>query len=239
MGGNSSATHAGSTTARILVVEDDKSIVDAIAYRLALERFDVDVARDGESALQVVFDDYDVIVLDLMLPELSGLEVCRRVRVESIVPILILTARAAVSDRVLGLEAGADDYLTKPFANTELVGRIRAMLRRRELERSIRRPTERSVGDLRLDLSQQELRIGGRRIDLTQSEFRLLALLAEAPDRVFTRREIVEHLWRSSHVGDARTCDVHIKNLRRKIEHDPSRPERLITVRGAGYVLRS
>lgn len=222
---------------RILLVEDEPSIAESVAFTLGSEGFQVEVLADGESALQVPIETYDVIILDQMLPKLSGLEVCRRIRARSIVPILILTARTAELDRVLGLDAGADDYITKPFSTAELFSRVRAVLRRRAMERSVIE-ARRVVGDLELDLSSQELRIGERLIDLTQSEFRLLALLGAAPGRVFSRREIVEHLWHSSHVGDERTCDVHVKNLRRKIERNPARPTRLLTVRGVGYLLQ-
>ncbi|HZP72209.1 MAG TPA: response regulator transcription factor [Gaiellaceae bacterium] len=223
---------------RILVVEDEAAIADAVAYQLTGEGFNVHVVSDGESALRVAFDDFDLIVLDQMLPKLSSLEVCRRVRSRSIVPILILTARTGELDRVLGLDAGADDYVTKPFSSAELVSRIRAILRRRDVERSTQHTTL-VVGDLELDLSREELTVEGRPVELTQSEFRLLALLAHAPERVFTRRELVQHLWHSSHLGDERTCDVRVMNLRRKIERDPARPERLVTVRGVGYLFRA
>src|SRR5262249_55874607 len=160
------------------------------------------------------------LILDVMLPKLSGVEACRRIRERSIVPVVMLTARSAELDRVLGLEAGADDYVPKPFSMPELVSRVRAILRRRSLDREVAMLT-REVGGLRLDLAQQTLLVDGRVTDVTPSEFRLLALLAREPDHAFTRGEIVEHLWHSSHVGGARTCDVHVKNLRRKIERDP------------------
>jgi DNA-binding response OmpR family regulator len=226
---------AGST--RILLAEDDAAIADAVAYALGSEGFAVDVVADGDRAVRTVFDDYDVVILDVMLPKLSGLEVCRRIRTRSAVPVLMLTARTAEVDRVLGLEAGADDYVSKPFSMAELISRVRAILRRRALD-SDAVASVREVGALRLDLVQQRVEADGRRIDLTPSEFRLLALLAREPERAFSRTEIVEHLWRSAHVGDRRTCDVHVKNLRRKIERDPARPERLVTVRGVGYMLR-
>jgi two-component system response regulator RegX3 len=173
-----------------------------------------------------------------MLPKLSGLEVCRRIRARSVVPVMMLTARTAEIDRVVGLEAGADDYVSKPFSMAELISRVRAILRRRSLDRDVN-GSVREVGPLRLDLLGQTLVVDGRVVDVTPSEFRILALLARQPDRAVSRREIVEHLWRSQHVGDERTCDVHVKNLRRKIERDPARPERLVTVRGVGYMLRT
>jgi len=222
---------------RILLAEDDAAIADAVAYALGSEGLAVDVVADGESAARSGFDDYDLVILDVMLPKLSGLEVCRRIRTRSAVPVLMLTARTAVLDRVLGLEAGADDYVSKPFSMPELISRVRAILRRRALDRKTV-TSVREVGSLRLDYMQQTVTADGRRVEVTPSEFRLLALLAAEPERAVSRAEIVEHLWRSAHVGDRRTCDVHVKNLRRKIERDPARPERLVTVRGVGYMLR-
>jgi two-component system response regulator RegX3 len=222
---------------RILVVDDEPAIVDAVTYALRASGFDVDTFGDGESALEAArTDGYDVLVLDVRLPGLSGIEICRRLRSESDVPILILTAMDAEVDRVLGLEAGADDYVTKPFSVAELVSRVRAILRRRELDRAsgggIRR-----VGSLELDVNRHEVRIDGKTIRLTPSEFRLLAFLAQEPERVYTRREIMQHLWDSTYVGDQRACDIHVSNLRRKIEATPGRPQRLVTVRGVGYKL--
>jgi len=224
---------------RILLVEDDEAIADAVAYALAAQGFEVDVLGDGPAAVSAPVDDYDVVILDVMLPKLSGLEACRRIRERSIVPVVMLTARTGEVDRVLGLEAGADDYVPKPFSMPELISRVRAILRRRSLDRDAVPLTTRVVGALTLDLTRQTLSVGGRPVEVTPSEFRLLALLAGEPERAFTRGEIVEHLWRSTHVSAARTCDVHVKNLRRKIERDPSRPERLVTVRGIGYMLRA
>jgi DNA-binding response OmpR family regulator len=224
---------------RILVVEDEPAIADAIQYALGIEGYGVTVVGDGEVAARAPHDDYDLVLLDVMLPRLSGIEVCRRIRAQSIVPIVMLTARTGEVDRVLGLEAGADDYVAKPFSMPELLSRIRAVLRRRAMDRRELEQTTREVGSLRLDLLQQAVTLEGRAVEITPSEFRLLALLAAEPERPFSRREIVEHLWRSTHVGDERTCDVHVKNLRRKIEQDPSRPERLLTVRGVGYMLRA
>jgi two-component system response regulator RegX3 len=179
-----------------------------------------------------------MIILDLMLPGLSGLEVCRRVRERSSVPVLMLTARTAEADVVMGLEVGADDYVRKPFSMPELMGRVRAMLRRRRLDRES--GTARAVvGDLQLDLVEQTVTVGGRAVELTPSEFRLLSLLAREPERAFTRQDIVRYLWRGPSSGNGRTCDAHVKNIRRKIERNPSLPERLVTVRGVGYMLRA
>ena len=222
---------------RVLVVEDEPAVRDALDYSLRGEGFDVDAADDGEAGLRAAqAGDYDVVILDLMLPKMSGTEVCRRLRSESAVPIIMLTAKGAELDRVLGLEIGADDYVTKPFSMAELIGRIRAILRRRQLDRSGATSMLR-VGDLELDPIRHEVRIAGEPKRLTPSEFKLLLLLAEDPGRVFSRREIMQHLWDSSYVGDQRACDIHISNLRQKIEDDPGNPARVETVRGVGYKL--
>jgi two-component system response regulator RegX3 len=222
---------------RILVVDDEPAIRDAVGYALRTEGFDVDLVGDGEEGLEAALGaPYDVVVLDLMLPRMSGTEVCRRVRAESAVPIIMLTARGAELDRVLGLEVGADDYVTKPFSMAELVGRIRALLRRRELDRSGRGGTLR-VGTLELDPMRHQASVAGEPKRLTPSEFKLLLFLAMEPERVFSRREIMQHLWESEYVGDQRACDIHISNLRQKLEEDPANPERIVTVRGIGYKL--
>ncbi|HET6643537.1 MAG TPA: response regulator transcription factor [Gaiellaceae bacterium] len=222
---------------RILVVDDEPAIRDAVGYALRTEGFDVDMVADGEEALEAALGvPYDVVILDLMLPRMSGTEVCRRVRAESAVPIIMLTARGAELDRVLGLEVGADDYVTKPFSMAELVGRIRALLRRRELDRSTPGGTLR-VGTLELDPMRHQASVAGEPKRLTPSEFKLLLFLAMEPERVFSRREIMQHLWDSDYVGDQRACDIHISNLRQKLEEDPANPERIVTVRGIGYKL--
>jgi two-component system, OmpR family, response regulator RegX3 len=222
---------------RVLVVDDEPAIRDAISYALRAEGFDVELAEDGEKGLEAALDGRnDVVVLDLMLPGMPGMEVCRRIRAESPIPIIMLTAKGAEVDRVLGLEIGADDYVTKPFSMAELVGRIRATLRRRELDRS-GTPQKLRVGSLELDPLRHEARVEGEPKRLTPSEFKLLLLLAEQPERVFSRREIMQHLWDSDYVGDQRACDIHISNLRQKLERDPGRPERIVTIRGVGYKL--
>ena len=220
---------------RILVVDDEPAMRDTVGYALRSEGFDVETRADGETALTAADDTaFDLVILDLMMPGISGIEVCRRLRASSAVPIILLTAKAAELDRVLGLEAGADDYVAKPFSMAELVSRVRAILRRRELDRGggVRR-----VGALELDPDRHRVTIDGRAIDLTPSEFRVLSLLAERPERVFSRREIMQHLWESDYVGDERACDIHVSNLRRKVESNPARPERIVTVRGVGYTL--
>ena len=166
-----------------------------------------------------------------------GTDVCRTLRAESDLPIILLTAKDAELDRVLGLELGADDYITKPFSSAELVSRVRALLRRRELDLAGAAGATRAVGGLRIDFARHEVEVDGSRVRLTPSEFKLLGLLAEHPEHVFSRAQIMEHLWQSPFVGDARACDVHVSNLRRKVERDPGHPERIVTVREVGYKL--
>jgi two-component system response regulator RegX3 len=222
---------------RVLVVDDERAMRDTVSYALRQEGFEVDAREDGDSGLAAALEDtFDLVILDLMLPGLTGTEVCRRLRAESAIPIVMLTAKGAELDRVLGLEIGADDYVTKPFSMAELIGRVRAILRRRELDR--RSPADvRRVAGLELDLVRHRVRLDGEDVALTPSEFRVLELLAGEPERVFSRTEIMQHLWDSSYVGDQRACDIHISNLRRKVEEDASDPKRIVTVRGIGYKL--
>jgi DNA-binding response OmpR family regulator len=227
--------------ARILLVDDDPGILDVVGYALRSEGFDVETRDRGESALELARTvPFDVVILDVMLPDLSGSEVCRQLRADEVnVPILMLTAKDAEIDRVVGLELGADDYVTKPFSKAELVSRVRAVLRRRELDRTEHGPGLRRVGGLVLDFGRRETEVDGRRVVLTPSEFKVLALLAERPEHVYTRSEIMRRLWESTHVGDEHAAEVHISNLRRKVERDPDRPQRILTVRGFGYKLMS
>jgi DNA-binding response OmpR family regulator len=224
---------------RVLVVDDDPGIVDVLSYSLAREGYEVQTAADGIEALAAAAQaPLDLVILDLMLPELSGEDVCRRLRAAgNTVPILMLTAKDAELDKVLGLELGADDYLTKPFSTAELLSRIRAIFRRREYDLVESANGKRRVGDLVLDVARHHVEIDGREVRLTPSEFRVLALLATKPGHVFTRRQIMQHLWESEHVGDEHAGEVHVSNLRRKIERDPARPQRILTVRSAGYKL--
>jgi two-component system response regulator RegX3 len=224
-------------SSRILLVEDEPAIAEAVAYALEDAGFEVDAVGDGGEALEASRRlDYDLMILDLLLPSMSGLNVCRTVRAESDLPILMLTARETELDRVVGLETGADDYATKPFSMAELVSRVRALLRRRALDLS-RNSGVRVVGSLRLDVNHHAATVEDRALQLTPSEFRLLSLLATDPGRVFTREELVRHLWQSDFLGDRRAIDVHISNLRRKLEPNPRQPRRLVTVRGSGYKL--
>jgi two-component system, OmpR family, response regulator RegX3 len=220
---------------RILVVEDETPIAEALGYALRGAGYEVDVVADGNAGLAATRErTFDLMVLDLMLPGLAGLDVCRAVRAESDLPIVMLTARDGEVDRVLGLEIGADDYVTKPFSVAELVSRVRALLRRRDLDRG---HVVQRVGDLVIDVSRHAATLEDRPLQLTRSEFRVVTLLASAPGRVFTRDELVEHLWEGDFEGDRRAIDVHMSNLRRKLEDDPRNPRRLQTVRGIGYRL--
>jgi two-component system response regulator RegX3 len=222
---------------RILVVEDEQAIADAVTYALEEAGYDVDSVDTGDLALDAARGrDYDLMILDLMLPGTPGLEVCRTLRAESDLPIVMLTAADAEADRVEGLDSGADDYMTKPFSVAELVSRVRALLRRRLLDR-VSASIARTVGELEVDLNRHTATVSGRPLQLTRSEFRLVALLSSEPGRVFSREELVRHLWQSDFVGDRRAIDVHISNLRRKLESDPRNPRRLLTVRGIGYRL--
>jgi two-component system response regulator RegX3 len=225
-------------SARILVIDDEPAIRKGLSYLLPRAEFEVEAVATAEDGLSAARRGaFDLIVLDLALPDLSGIEVCRRLRAESTVPILMLTARDSEADLGLGLEVGADDYVTKPFSTVELLGRIRAILRRRELDRR-QDGSVRQVGDLTVNSEQHQVLVAGRTVHVTPSEFKLLALLARQPERVFSRREIMEHLWQSGYVGDAHACEGHISSLRRKLERDPANPERIVTVRGVGYKLR-
>jgi two-component system response regulator RegX3 len=225
-------------SARVLLVDDEEDIVEPVAYALRQQGFEVDTAGDGNAALERARSgDYDLLICDVMLPGMLGTDVCRILRGESTLPVILLTARDAEVDRVLGLELGADDYVTKPFSSAELVSRVRALLRRRELDRADASTATTTVGGIRIDRARHRVEVDGADVSLTPSEFRLLALLAEDPDRVFTRHQIMEHLWQTPYVGDPRACDVHVSNLRRKIERDPGNPARILTVRELGYKL--
>ncbi|MGZ4181027.1 MAG: response regulator [Solirubrobacteraceae bacterium] len=223
---------------RILIVEDDATLRYAISRLLEKDGFAVDVADDGEAGIDAArTSEYDVVLLDWMLPKISGIDVCRALRAESPVPIIMLTAKETEANRVLGLELGADDYVTKPFSSAELVSRIRSLMRRRALDLGDQRQV-RSVGGITLDLVRHRVDVDGHPVQLTPTEFRLVSLLSSEPERVFSREEIMRHLWQSAFVADTRNVDVHVRNVRRKIERDPARPDRLVTVRGVGYQLR-
>jgi two-component system response regulator RegX3 len=230
----------------VLVVEDEEAFIDALTVGLPKEGFTVEVARDGAEAL-TRFDevDPDLVLLDLMLPKLSGLDVCRELRTRSQVPIIMVTAKSAEVDTVVGLEIGADDYVTKPYRLRELVARMRAVVRRSAgggtaAPAESAEPTEGSeqavvVGDVTIDASRHEVEVRGERVDLPLKEFSLLSYLMTNAGRVVTRQMLIDRIWGSDYVGDTKTLDVHIKRLRSKIEPDPSNPRRIVTIRGLGY----
>jgi two-component system, OmpR family, response regulator RegX3 len=226
---------------KILIADDEPSVRDAVGYALRQEGFDVTLAEDGDDADTKLGHDapnFDLLILDIMMPGRSGLDICRDVRARSPIPIILLTAKDAEVDKVVGLEVGADDYVTKPFSVRELLGRVRAQLRRRELDRgSSDQGKTIDAGPVRIDLARHLVTIRDQPVNLTRSEFQVLRLLAERPGQVFSRLEIMEELWQSEFSGDVRACDVHISNLRQKIERDPQEPELVLTVRGVGYRL--
>jgi two-component system response regulator RegX3 len=227
------------SSGRILVADDEPSVRESVGYALAQEGFDVDVAADGDEAAEKVGGDgipFDLLILDIMMPGQSGLDICRDVRSRSAVPIIVLTAKDAEVDKVVGLEVGADDYVTKPFSVRELLGRVRAQLRRRELDRGpLNQAVRIEAGPVAIDLVRHVAMVEGVPVSLTRSEFQLLRLLVSRPGEVFARRQIMEELWQTEFDGDERACDVHISNLRQKVERDPQRPELVVTVRGVGY----
>lgn len=226
--------------ARILVVDDEKTIVKGLKFSLEKEGFEVIDAYDGEEALRLFSEEKpDLIVLDLMLPEIDGFEVCRRIRKTDSVPIIMLTARGDDIDKILGLELGADDYVTKPFNPRELTARIKAILRRAQHQGID--PSNMQVirlQNLEIDLFQHKVRVYDREVELTSKEFALLSLLASNPGRVFSREQLLEHVWGYDYYGDARTVDVHIRHLREKIEPDAGSPQLILTVWGTGYKFR-
>jgi len=220
----------------VLLVDDDVKIVELVALYLKRDGYRVLVAHDGVTALNIARESHpDLIVLDLMLPGMPGLDVCREMRKESDVPIIMLTARTTEQDRLVGLDSGADDYVTKPFSPRELAARVRAVLRRSALEERERGPTEIRQGDLTMNLLTREVVVAGRAVRLTPIEFELLAVLAREPNRVFSRAQLIEKAIGFDFEGFDRTIDVHILNLRRKIEPDPKSSRYIKTVYGAGY----
>ena len=227
---------AGKTT-RILLVDDEQPVQKLLSYPLEKEGYEVVPARDGQEAL-ASFEQgqFDLVVLDIMLPKLDGLEVCRRLRAQSSVPIIMLTAKAEEIDKVLGLELGADDYITKPFSMREFRSRVRAALRRAEMAPATEGGGEPLVrGDLRVDFDKRTTELGGTPVELTYVEFEILSVLARHPGRVYTRDMLLDRIWGDSAFRDQRTIDVHIRHLREKLEPDPKNPEYLLTVRGVGY----
>ena len=221
---------------RILLVEDERSLSDPLAFLLQQEGYEVEVAEDGLTAL-TVFDtfDPDLILLDLMLPGLPGTEVCRQVRAHSDVPIVMLTAKDAEVDIVVGLELGADDYVTKPYSPRELIARIRAVLRRRVEDRGGDDAAVLEAGGVRMDLDRHTVSVDGREVAMPLREFEVLEYLMRNQGRVLTRGQLIDRVWGSDYVGDTKTLDVHVKRIRSRIEQNPAEPKLLLTVRGLGY----
>src|SRR5687768_8285423 len=228
----------GEGAPRILLVDDEPAIQTLLAYPLQKDGYEVIAAVDGQEALDRFAEQrFDLVVLDIMLPKLDGIEVCRRLRTRSQVPIIMLTAKGDEIDKVVGLEVGADDYITKPFSVREFRSRVKAALRRGNMAGpSSGEPIR--AGDLELDFERRTTRMRGEPVELTYVEFEILAALANAPGRVFTREVLLEQVWGDSTYRDPRTVDVHIRHLREKLESDPKRPEYLFTVRNVGYRFR-
>ncbi len=225
---------------KILVVEDDRNLLDTLGYNLRKEGYEVITAVDGAEAVDIARREKpDLVILDIMLPKLSGFEVCRILRKEMAVPILMLTARTDEIDKIVGLEIGADDYMTKPFSLRELLARVRAMLRRAKMVEAQPESKEviMKVGDIEVDTARHQVFKAGTRLELTPKEFDLLAFLARNKGFVFTRDQLLEKVWGYDFAGDTRTVDVHIRWLRQKVETDPGNPKYLITIRGTGYKL--
>jgi len=224
---------------RILLVDDERSVQTLLSYPLRKDGYEVVSALDGQEALERFAEDrFDLVILDLMLPQLGGIEVCRRMRSRSQVPIIMLTAKGDETDKVTGLETGADDYITKPFSMREFRSRVKAALRR---SRMLGEPPEDETierGDLEIDFGRRSAVVRGNEAQLTYVEFEILGALARSPGRVLSRETLLEHVWGSAEYRDPRTVDVHIRHLREKIEVDPKEPEYLLTVRGAGYRFR-
>jgi two-component system OmpR family response regulator len=225
---------------KILIVEDDANLLETLKYNLRKDNYDVVTASDGEQALEVARKEKpDLIVLDIMLPRLNGFEVCRILRQEMTVPILILTAKVDETDKIVGLEIGADDYMTKPFSIRELIARIRAMLRRAKMieASTVAKPTKIKINDLEIDIAKHQASRSGVILGLSPREFDLLAFLARNKGLVFSREQLLEKVWGYDYAGNTRTVDVHIRWLRQKIEDNPARPKYLVTIRGTGYKL--
>jgi DNA-binding response OmpR family regulator len=225
---------------RILLVDDEQSVQTLLTYPLRKDGYEVVSAHDGREALDLFAEQrFDLVVLDIMMPRLDGIEVCRRLRARSQVPIIMLTAKDDEIDKVLGLEMGADDYITKPFSVREFRSRVRAALRRSEMRSGRPSPEEPiALGDLKIDFERRAIAMRSKPVRLTYVEFEILAALALSPGRVLTREALLEHVWGDSAYRDPRTIDVHIRHLREKLERDPRTPEYLFTVRGVGYRFR-
>jgi phosphate regulon transcriptional regulator PhoB len=223
---------------KVLVVDDEVPIVEAVAYNLRKEGYQVLTAGDAEQCIEIARTEKpDLIILDVMLPSASGFDICRLLRKQGTVPIIMLTARAEETDRVIGLELGADDYVTKPFSMRELMARVKTVLRRSQTTLPATAVVQ--VGNLTIDSTRYEVTVEGRRVDLSPKEFDLLRFLATHSGQVFTRPALLDRVWGADSYVEDRTVDVHIRWIREKIEADPSRPERVLTVRGVGYKFRA
>ncbi len=225
---------------KVLVVEDDPNLLEALKYNLQKESYDVVITIDGEQAIAIARREKpDLVILDVMLPKMNGFEVCSILRKEMTAPILMLTARADETDKIVGLEIGADDYMTKPFSMRELLARVRAMLRRSKMTEAppIVETSSIKIGKLEVDIARHRVSLSGAALELTPKEFDLLAFLARHRGMVFSREQLLEKIWGYDYAGDTRTVDVHIRWLRQKIEADPGHPVHLLTVRGTGYKL--
>jgi two-component system, OmpR family, response regulator RegX3 len=223
---------------RVLVVEDEESYSDALAYMLRKEGFDVDIATNGDDAL-AEFDrsGADIVLLDLMLPGTPGTEVCRQLRQVSTVPVIMVSAKDTEVDKVVGLELGADDYITKPYSPRELVARVRAVLRRGQEAELV--PATLESGRVRMDVERHVVTVEGDEVRLPLKEFELLEMFLRNTGRVLTRGQLIDRIWGADYVGDTKTLDVHVKRLRAKVEPDPANPRHLVTVRGLGYKYES
>jgi two-component system response regulator VicR len=226
---------------KVLIIEDERSISDIIKFNLIKEGFDIETAYDGETGLSKALEwKPDLILLDIMLPVMDGFQVCKKVREVSGVPILMLTAKEEEVDKVLGLELGADDYITKPFGMRELIARIKANMRRMDPDNGLKAvpPQIQTFGNLEIDLNRYEIRKNGIALDLTLREFELLKYLAERENKVFSREQLLEEVWGYEYYGDIRTVDVTVRRLREKLEDDSSDPQYIMTKRGIGYYFR-
>jgi two-component system response regulator RegX3 len=221
---------------RILIVEDESSFSEALSFLLSKEGFDVTIAETGRAALDIFkVQTFDLILLDLMIPEVSGIEVCRAIRTTSAVPIIMLTAKDSEIDKVVGLELGADDYVTKPYSSRELVARIKAVLRRGSVEDQPKEAGVHVAGNIRMDIERHSVTVDGVAVSLPLKEFELLEFLIRNEGRVLTRGQLIDRVWGDDYYGDTKTLDVHIKRLRSKIEVDPANPVLIQTIRGLGY----
>ncbi|PID82178.1 MAG: DNA-binding response regulator [Clostridiales bacterium] len=223
----------------ILVVDDEKAIVDILKYNLEREGYQVSTAYDGETAYNMAMENnYDLLLLDIMMPKKDGLEVCREVRAQSNVPIIMITAKAEEVDKVLGLEFGADDYITKPFSVRELIARVKSNLRRTVLNENKNKSKIHTFDNLCINVDRYEVKKRDKVIELTSREYELLEFLALRNDQIFTREQLLEKVWGYEYYGDVRTVDVTVRRLREKIEDEPAKPEYILTKRGVGYYFR-